>query len=149
MMPSSTPVTVTFCGVSQFAVVNWIKLSTVASPVSDDVMERTTSELGCVFNKIKGDLARLIAAGIKNSLAKKQNRTPQNANQTRPQGNNSGLIPPIPPEGFYTPSNPCETEDIIADVFSNVMGDITQAVSYTHLRAPTRLLSICVGVVVV
>ena len=30
-------------------------------------------KLGCVFNKIKGDLARLIAAGIKNSLAKKQN----------------------------------------------------------------------------
>ena len=51
-MPSSTPVTVTFCGVSQFAVVNWIKLSTVASPVSDDVMERTTSELGCVFKTI-------------------------------------------------------------------------------------------------
>ena len=83
-------------------------------------------KLGCVFNKIKGDLARLIAAGIKNSLAKKQNRTPKNLNQTRPQGGNSGLIPSIPPEGFYTPSNPCETEDLIADVFSNVMGDITQ-----------------------
>ena len=83
-------------------------------------------KLGCVFNKIKGDLARLIAAGIKNSLAKKQNQTPQNSNQTRPQGDNSNLIPPIPPEGFYTPSNPCETEDLIADVFSNVMGDITQ-----------------------
>ena len=83
-------------------------------------------KLGCVFNKIKGDLARLIAAGIKNSLAKKQNQTPQNNNQVRPTGNNSGLIQPIPPEGFYTPSNPCETEDLIADVFSNVMGDITQ-----------------------
>ena len=87
---------------------------------------KAQGKLGCVFNKIKGDLARLIAAGIKNSLAKKQNRTPQNANQTRPQGGNSGLIPPIPPEGFYTPTNPCETEDIIADMFSNVMGDITQ-----------------------
>ena len=87
---------------------------------------KAQGKLGCVFNKIKGDLARLIAAGIKNSLAKKQNRTPQRADQTRPQGNNSSLIPPIPPEGFYTPMNPCETEDIIADVFSNVMGDITQ-----------------------
>ena len=84
------------------------------------------SKLSCVFNKIKGDLARLIAAGIRKSLAKKQNRTPQNNNQVRPTGNNSGLIPPLPPEGFYTPSNPCETEDLIADVFSNVMGDITQ-----------------------
>ena len=84
------------------------------------------SKLSCVFNKIKGDLARLIAAGIKNSLARKQNRTPQRTNQTRPSDGNSGLIPPIPPEGFYTPMNPCETEDIIADVFSGVMGDITQ-----------------------
>ena len=83
-------------------------------------------KLGCVFNKIKGDLARLIAAAVRNSLAKKQNRTPQNSNQVRPTGNNSGLIPPLPPDGFYTPSNPCETEDLIADVFSNVMGDITQ-----------------------
>ena len=83
-------------------------------------------KLGCVFNKINGDLARLIAAGIRKSLAKKQNRTPQNNNQIRPTDNNSGLIPPLPPEGFYTPSNPWETEDLIADVFSNVMGDITQ-----------------------
>ena len=83
------------------------------------------SKLACVFHKIKGDLARLIAAGVRKSLAKKQNRTPQNNNQVRPTGNNSGLIPPLPPEGFYTPMNPCETEDIIADVFSNVMGEIT------------------------
>ena len=94
-----------------------------------DILEANVEaqgKLGCVFNKIKGDLARLIAAGIRKSLAKKQNRTPQNNNQVRPTGNNSGLIPPLPPEGFYTPSNPCETEDLIADVFSNVMGDITQ-----------------------
>ena len=82
------------------------------------------NKLTCVFNKIKGDLARLIAAGIKKSLARKQNQTPQNNNQNRPVGANSNLIPPIPPEGFYTPSNPCETEDLIADVFSEVMGDI-------------------------
>ena len=35
---------------------------------------KAQGKLGCVFNKIKGDLARLIAAGIKNSLAKKQDR---------------------------------------------------------------------------
>ena len=83
------------------------------------------SKLACVFNKIKGDLARLIAAGVRRSLARKQNQTPQNLNQVRPTGDNSNLIPPLPPEGFYTPMNPCETEDIIADVFSNVMGEIT------------------------
>ena len=83
------------------------------------------SKLACVFNKIKGDLARLVAAGIRRSLRRKNNQTPQNQNQNRPTDNNSDLIPPLPPEGFYTPMNPCETEDIIADVFSNVMGDIT------------------------
>ena len=83
------------------------------------------SKLACVFNKIKGDLARLVAAGIRRSLRRKNNQTPQNQNQNRPTDNNSDLIPPLPPEGFYTPMNPCETEEIIADVFSNVMGDIT------------------------
>ena len=83
------------------------------------------SKLACVFNKIKGDLARLVAAGIRRSLRRKNNQTPQDPNQNRPTDNNSDLIPPLPPEGFYTPMNPCETEDIIADVFSNVMGDIT------------------------
>ena len=83
------------------------------------------SKLACVFHKIKGDLARLIGAGVRRSLARKQNQTPQNLNQVRPTGDNANLIPPLPPEGFYTPMNPCETEDIIADVFSNVMGEIT------------------------
>ena len=86
---------------------------------------KAQGKLACVFNKIKGDLARLIAAAVRKSLAKKQNRTPQNNNQVRPTGDNANLIPPLPPEGFYTPMNPCETEDIIADVFSNVMGEIT------------------------
>ena len=83
------------------------------------------SKLACVFHKIKGDLARLIGAGVRRSLARKQNQTPQNLNQVRPTGDNANLIPPLPPEGFYTPMNPCETEEIIADVFSNVMGEIT------------------------
>jgi len=86
---------------------------------------KAQGKLACVFNKIKGDLARLIAAAVRKSLAKKQNRTPKNNNQVRPTEDNSGLIPPLPPEGFFTPTNPCETEEIIADVFSNVMGEIT------------------------
>ena len=46
MMLSSAPVTVTVCGVSQFIGVNVSGLLTVASPVSSDVMVRTTSEVG-------------------------------------------------------------------------------------------------------
>ena len=46
MMSSSTPVTVTICAVSQFADVKVSVEVTVASPVSDEVMERTTSLSG-------------------------------------------------------------------------------------------------------
>ena len=50
MILSSAPVTVTLCGVSQFAAVNVSELVTVASPVSADEIERTTSVVGCAFN---------------------------------------------------------------------------------------------------
>ena len=43
---SSTPVTVTVCGVSQFAAVKVSGLLTVASPVSLDVNTITTSDVG-------------------------------------------------------------------------------------------------------
>ena len=44
---SSTPVTVTVCGVSQFAGVNVSDPDIVASPVSLDVNAITTSDVGC------------------------------------------------------------------------------------------------------
>ena len=44
---SSTPVTVTVCGVSQLTGVKVTLAGTVASPVSSDVIVRTTSEVGC------------------------------------------------------------------------------------------------------
>ena len=43
---SSAPVTVTVCAVSQFADVKVSEEVTVASPVSDEIMERTTSLSG-------------------------------------------------------------------------------------------------------
>ena len=46
MMSSSTPVTVIVCGVSQLAEVKVSGLFTVASPVSSEVMVKTTSEAG-------------------------------------------------------------------------------------------------------
>ena len=46
IMLSSTPVTVTVWGVSQSATVKVRLAGTVASPVSSDVIVRTTSEVG-------------------------------------------------------------------------------------------------------
>ena len=46
MMSSSTPVTVTVCGVSQLAEVKVADAGTVASPVSSEVMVKITFETG-------------------------------------------------------------------------------------------------------
>ena len=45
-MSSSIPVTVAVCGVSQFAGVNVSEEVTVASPVSLEIIEKTTSLSG-------------------------------------------------------------------------------------------------------
>ena len=55
-------------------------------------------KLACVFGKIKGDLADLIGAAMRKNLNRKNS---------------------APPAGAYNPSNPCETEEIVADVISN------------------------------
>ena len=51
-----------------------------------------------MFGKIKGDLADLIGAAMRKNLNRKNS---------------------APPAGTYNPSNPCETEEIVADVISN------------------------------
>ncbi|GIR37538.1 MAG: hypothetical protein CM15mP49_29230 [Actinomycetota bacterium] len=52
MSSSSTPVTVTVCGVSQVAAVKLRVLVTVASPVSSIASEITTSDAGCASRTI-------------------------------------------------------------------------------------------------
>ena len=90
-----------------------------------DVNIKGQKKLSCVFNKIKGDLARLVGAALKRSLKRKNNQSPPAAaGQVRPQTPQSDLIPPSPPEGFYLPVQPCESEEIIADVLSNTVNEI-------------------------
>ena len=88
-----------------------------------DINIKGQKKLSCVFNKIKGDLAGLIGAALKRSLKRKNNQSPPAAaGEVRPP--NSDLIPPLPPEGYYYPTQPCESEEIIADVLSNTVNDI-------------------------
>ena len=49
---SSTPVTVTVCAEFQFPEVKESRLVTVASPVSLDEIDSTTSDVGCAFRTI-------------------------------------------------------------------------------------------------
>ena len=68
------------------------------------------NKLACVFSKIKGDLARLIAAALRKSLKRR--------------GASDDLIPPPAPEGYYYPNPACETEALLADIMSGTMNDI-------------------------
>ena len=61
-------------------------------------------KLSCIFGKIKGDLADLIKAAMKKNLNRKNS---------------------APPAGSYNPSNPCETEEIIAEVMAGTQGQIS------------------------
>jgi len=60
-------------------------------------------KLACVFGKIKGDLADLIGAAMRKNLNRKNS---------------------APPAGSYNPSNPCETEEIVADVLANTQQQV-------------------------
>ena len=60
-------------------------------------------KLSCVFGKIKGDLADLIKAAMKKNLNRKNS---------------------APPAGSYNPSNPCESEEIVAEVIANTQGQV-------------------------
>ena len=60
-------------------------------------------KLACVFGKIKDDLADLIAAAMRKNLNRKNS---------------------APPAGAYNPSNPCETEEIVADVLANTQQQV-------------------------
>ena len=68
------------------------------------------NKLACVFSKIKGDLARLIAAALRRSLKRR--------------GASDDLLPPPAPEGYYYPNPACETEALLADIMSGTMNDI-------------------------
>ena len=68
------------------------------------------NKLACVFSKIKGDLARLIAAALRRSLKRR--------------GASDDLLPPPAPEGYYYPNPACETEALLADIMSGTINDI-------------------------
>ena len=73
-------------------------------------MHNRINKLACVFSKIKGDLARLIAAALRKSLKRR--------------GASDDLLPPPAPEGYYYPNPSCETEALLADIMSGTINDI-------------------------
>ena len=91
-------------------------------------------EICCAFNAINAGLAGLIGGALSKSFAKKKKQSPP---AVGPQLDTPVEIPPLPPEGFYSPSPICSTEELIGEVLGGTINKITS----TFASAKNRVVS--------
>jgi hypothetical protein len=95
--------------------------------------------LVCAFNGIIGGLAGTILGALQNIMNRKSNSSPSPEssspqNPTEPQvGTVSEFdpaysVPPLPPEGYYTPNPICSTEELVGEVLGSTLGTIMASV---------------------
>ena len=93
-------------------------------------------EICCAFNDINNGLAGLIGAALSKAFAKKskqkQSGAVQAANEAAP-----GKPPELPPEGFYSPTPLCSTEELVGEVLGGTINKITS----TFTSAKNRVIS--------
>ena len=100
-----------------------------AKKLSKEQLQRRKT-LACVLGKTKGQLGNLIKAGIGRMLARRKNRSGGGENQL--VGNGSNLIPPVAPDGYYYPSNPCETEEFVSEIMADTLGTMFETMNQTQ-----------------
>ena len=95
--------------------------------------------LCCAFNGIVGGLLGTILGALQNIMNRKSNSSPSPEpsspqNPTEPQvGTVSEFdpaysVPPLPPEGYYTPNPICSTEELVGEVLGSTLGTIMASV---------------------
>ena len=98
--------------------------------------------LVCAFNGIVGGLLGTILGALQNIMNRKSNSSPSSGpseaqspqNSTEPQvGTVSEFdpvysVPPLPPEGYYSPDPICSTEELIGEVLGSTLGTIMASV---------------------
>ena len=98
--------------------------------------------LVCAFNGIVGGLLGTILGALQNIMNRKSNSSPSPGpseaqspqNSTEPQvGTVSEFdpvysVPPLPPEGYYSPDPICSTEELIGEVLGSTLGTIMASV---------------------
>ena len=95
--------------------------------------------LVCAFNGIVGGLLGTILGALQNIMNRKSNSSPSPEpsspqNPTEPQvGTVSEFdpaysVPPLPPEGYYTPNPICSTEELVGEVLGSTLGTIMASV---------------------
>ena len=101
-------------------------------------------EICCMFNALNAGLAGLIGAALAKSFANKskqsQSGAVQSANEAagvQPKLDTPVEIPPLPPEGFYSPSPICSTEELMGEV----LGGTINKISSTFTSAKNRVVT--------
>ena len=123
---------------------------TVRIQLLDDLVKGFEA-LCCAFNGIVGGLAGTILGALLNILGRKANSSPSvgstpssapndtttpttEVNSTAPQVGTvsefdpSFNVPPLPPEGYYTPNPICSTEELVGEVLGSTLGTIMASV---------------------
>ena len=78
----------------------------------------------CLFNKLAGALAGLIAAALGNRLNNQKEQSPSEPPAFTSPG--SEVVPPLPPENYYRPVTLCSAEELVADVLSGTINEMMQ-----------------------
>ena len=83
------------------------------------------SDLAGTFDGINAGLLGTVLGALKNAFKKKKNSSPSPP-PTQPQleGPGSEIVPPLPAEGYYTPTPMCATEEVVGEVLGSVLNEI-------------------------
>ena len=83
------------------------------------------SNLAGTFDGINSGLLGTVLGALKNAFKKKKNSSPSPP-PTQPQleGPGSEIVPPLPAEGYYTPTPMCATEEVVGEVLGSVLNEI-------------------------
>ena len=83
------------------------------------------SNLAGTFDGINAGLLGTVLGALKNAFKKKKNSSPSpSPTQPQLQGAGSELVPPLPAEGYYTPTPMCATEEVVGEVLGSVLNEI-------------------------
>ena len=83
------------------------------------------SNLAGTFDGINSGLLGTVLGALKNAFKKKKRSSPSpSPTQPQLQGAGSELVPPLPAEGYYTPTPMCATEEVMGEVLGSVLNEI-------------------------
>ena len=109
-----------------------------ASKLSKEQLERRKT-LACILGKTRGSLGNLVKAGLGRLLSRRRNKSGGFEGQNQLTGNGSDMIPALPPDGFYYPNNPCESEEVVAEILAETLASLFDSMNDTQLTTVSSI----------